>query len=391
MFSNVMITLTNIIMAQQPVRMPIKNRAKKKPKTECRSPASIPSKFDSRNVKVDLFEENTVRCSTASKFDSRNEKVEIFKENTAFGCSTERFFDEKSTKCPVPGPGQYHNEHSYVMDARKCGSVSSRGFTPMISLDPRFGSDIEELKNRLYHPGPGAYNIPDVSTTKPSVHKINFGHHRNPGLKRKVQTSSPGPGPGSYQLKSRPVRSNLGATSFKFTARKESDLLLQQSSQVSVGSYNVGAVYDFLDRLGKEPRKGKDFPDPIFKSQSSRLAPTESTSLAPAPGHYEVFEPHTDRDRMHVQSACFNTGLDRFGTSNNVRISRLSTPAPGSYYPNQISRQDSLGAAASFASTTSRFDDSLDCRNNKTPGPQSYYPVPVPHKSFLQNRYYQWV
>jgi hypothetical protein len=345
------------------MRMGERNKAKKINEVGPRTPPSIPSKFYSRQSRA----------------------VNLLKDNTTFGNSTgtSKLSDEKNTKTIMPGPGQYR---TCAMDAYKKGSISSRGYTPLMSLDPRFGSDIEEIKNQFY-PGPGAYT-PDISASKPSAPKINFGFPRNMGLKRKLHTSCPSPGPGSYQLNPKPVRSNLAAASFKFTARKESDLLLQQDTKVAVGSYDVGAVYDYIDRLGKEPRKGKDFPDPIFRSQSSRLAPTESTSLAPAPGYYEVVEPQ-DRDKLYRPSACFSIGLDRCGNSNNVRIPREEAPAPDSYNPVQTIKKDSLGAVASFTSSSARFDSNV--RKDNCPGPQSYHPLPVPRKSFLQNRYCQWV
>ena len=90
--------------------------------------------------------------SIPSKFESREKKIFFRKENTAFGCSTTRFEEKNNFQ---PAPGQYHKPSSYIKDATKCGSVSARGFTAMISLDPRF-SDMPQLKSAL-EPGPAAY------------------------------------------------------------------------------------------------------------------------------------------------------------------------------------------------------------------------------------------
>ena len=128
----------------------------------------------------------------------------------------------------------------------------------MISLDPRFGSDIEEVKSLIY-PGPGTYK-PNYDTTKPTVPKTSFGCNVYSGTKRKFRRSTSSPEPGSYKLDSKPVWSNLGAASFKFTARSNS--LLQQGTLVAVGSYNLGAVFDYMERR-------KDFPDPAFRSWTS--------------------------------------------------------------------------------------------------------------------------
>lgn len=341
-----------------------------------------------KNKKEDI--PRTPPSIPSKSYSQQSRSVSLLEDNATFGNGPEKRKASqgvRNTKSIAPGPGQYRNDRTFALDEYRKMSLSSRGFTPIISLDPRFGSDIEEIKNELY-PGPGTY-MPDISASKPSAPSINFGFHRQTGTKRKLSTKCPSPpGPGSYKLNTKSGRSNLGAASFKFTARKDSDLLLQQDTNVAVGSYDVGAVYDFMDRLGKEPRKGKDFPDPIFRSQTSRLAPTESTSLAPAPGYYEVTELQ-DSDKLYRPSACFNIGLDRNGNSNNVRVPRHDSPAPNSYNPVHAVKRDSLGAVASFASTSARFD-SIVCKDN-CPGPQSYHPQHVPKKSFLQNRYCQWV
>ena len=198
------------------------------------------------------------------------------------------------------------------------------------------------------------------------------------GQKRKGQVQS-SPGPGSYNVqRTLSTNNNVGAVSFKFSSRKNSDMVPKSDTEVAVGSYNVGAVYDYLERLGKEPRKGKDFPCPIFRSNSSRLAKIES--LSPGPGYYEVMEPQ-DTDKLFRPSACFN---------NNIFIARddEETPAPDSYYPSCVQKVNN-GANASFSSRSKRFDAG-ECNDIK-PGPQTYRPSQGRKKSFLQNRYYQWV
>ena len=182
--------------------------------------------------------------SIPSTFESHDKELFISQENTAFGCSTRRFAEKKYI---FPGPGQYHTKSSYVKDSTKCGSASVRGFTSMISLDPRF-SDLEELHSELL-PGPGAY-APSIIATKPSTQKVNFHRNRSEDLQRKLDKATPSPGPGHYGPSKITMTSNLGASSFKFTARKDADLLLQPQSDVAVGSYDVAESLDFIENIG---------------------------------------------------------------------------------------------------------------------------------------------
>ncbi len=232
--------------------------------------------------------------------------------------------------------------------------------------------------------------MPSVSATKASSTKINFSNHKIVGNKRKLQSVQT-PGPGAYDdptgRKTRlHVPNNLGAASFKFTARKEADVLLQQDSLVAVGSYEVAKSLDFIEKLGKEPRKGKDFPDHIFSSTASRLAPI-TVSETPAPGDYDC-EPYPTHE-MFRQSSVFHAGLDRFGNSNYVQLSREITPGPDSYYCFDVSKSRNVnGAVASFCSTSTRFET---LKKNNGPGPQTYKPEYVPKKSFHMNRHCQWI
>jgi len=328
-----------------------------------RTPPSIPSKFDGGQLTV--------------------AGVLGIKESGAFGCSTKRFDATKRLKVLGPGPGKNSHQNSC-----KSSAASTRGYTSLLSQDPRFGSGIEILRSQLL-PGPDSYYNQTSLASKPSIPQFRFGVKKHVRQKRKGQVKSC-PGPGSYNVQPKsPTNNNVGAVSFRFTSRNNSNMVLQSDTEVAVGSYDVGAVYDYLERLGKEPRKGKDFPCPIFRSNSSRLAQTESLSLAPAPGYYEVMEPQ-DTDKLFRPSACFNYGLDRFGRSNNILIARDNeeTPAPDSYYPS-CAQKDNNGANASFSSKSKRFDGS-EC-NDLTPGPQTYRPSQGRTKSFLQNRYCQWV
>lgn len=109
--------------------------------------------------------------SIPSKYDeSRNEFIE--QQETAFLCSTKRFDEKKNAN---PGPGQYN-----VKVAKKCGSVSARGYTAMISLDPRF-SNLKELESQ-HLPGPATYT-PSRDSVKPSPVKINLAKHNTSGNK----------------------------------------------------------------------------------------------------------------------------------------------------------------------------------------------------------------
>ena len=321
--------------------------------------------------------------SIPSKFDERKD-ITIFENlntGTAFLRTTKRFDVKKNVN---PGPGQYHMASSYIKDAGKCGSVSARGYTAMISLDPRF-SDLKELQSR-HTPCPATY-MPSLTAMKPSSAKTNFGLHSTTENKRQTEHVTT-PGPGHYFFGSRSkLPSNLGAASFKFTERKESDVLLQQDTPVAVGSYEVAKSLDYIEKLGKEPRKGKDFPDHIFSSTASRLAPSV-VSEAPAPGYYDC-EPYLSHE-MFRQNSVFNSGLDRFGHSNNVRAYRENTPGPDTYCCNDISTtHNTCGAVASFASTSERFEEQH--KNELQPGPQSYTPHHIPRKSFHMNRHCQWL
>ncbi len=320
--------------------------------------------------------------SIPSKFDEKKEKLVIETQDTGFLCSTKRF-DERKNVNPGPGPGQYL-ACSFIKDASKCGSVSARGYTAMISLDPRF-SNLDELQSEGM-PGPATY-IPSLTAMKPSPAKINFSKHNTSGNKRKkVPVTTPGPGHYCSRDRAKLTEpSNLGAASFKFTARKESDVLLQQDTPVAVGSYEVAKSLDFIEKLGKEPRKGKDFPDHIFSSTASRLAPIV-LSEAPAPGYYDC-EQYISHE-MFRPSSVFNAGLDRFGNSNNVKVLRDINPGPDSYYLD-VSQSHSGGAVASFQSTSERFEK--ENKNELRPGPQSYRPQHIKRKSFHMNRHCQWI
>lgn len=332
-----------------------KNKTKKK--TSSPSAPSIPSKFDERRTDSFLDE----------------------KQDTAFLCSTKRFDDKKNVN---PGPGQYHMKSTYTKDPGKCGSVSARGYTAMISLDPRF-SNLTELQSQGL-PGPATY-VPSLAIMKPSPAKMDFSKHRTSGNKRKTDHVTT-PGPGHYRVGAKSkIPSNLGAASFKFTARKESDVLLQQDTPVAVGSYEVAKSLDYIEKLGKEPRKGKDFPDHIFSSTASRLAPIV-ISEAPAPGYYDC-EPYLSHE-MFRPSSVFNPGLDRFGNSNNNRAYREISPGPDNYYCHEKSHNNG-GAVASFSSTCKRFE--MENKSELRPGPQSYRPQHVPKKSFHMNRHCRWL
>ena len=153
---------------------------------------------------------------------------------TVFLCSTRRFDERQNIN---PAPGQYHVASTYVKDSNKCGSVSTRGYTSLTSLDPRF-SNLIELKSQSL-PGPATYwYAPSLGTTKRSIMKIKFSKHNTARSKRKRETSST-PGPGHYYCRDKAKVPNLGASSFKFTARKESDALLLQDTIVAVGRYDV--------------------------------------------------------------------------------------------------------------------------------------------------------
>jgi hypothetical protein len=335
-----------------------RNRKKKQRRSLIPSAPSIPSKFDERWDKKPI-----------------SEKLE-----TSFLCSTTRFEKKKNAN---PGPGQYYLASSNFKDAKKGRSVSARGYTSLISLDPRF-SDLKELEAKSL-PGPASY-MPDVAVMKPSAMKIDFANHRTSGNKRKP-TDFATPGPGHYFMGGKvKSHSDLGAASFKFTARKESDVLLQQDTHVAVGTYEVAKSLDYIEKLGKEARKGKDFPDHIFSSTAYRLAPIV-VSEAPAPGYYDC-EPYISHD-MFQPSSMFNNNLDRFGNSNNVQIYRDKTPGPAYYCQENPNSKSVGGAVASFSSTCGRFGE--DGSKELNPGPQTYRPQHVSRKSFHMNRHCCWL
>ena len=76
-----------------------------------------------------------------------------------------------------------------------------------------------------------------------------------------------------------------------------------------------------------------------------------------------------DRDDLYRPSGCFDTGLDRFGRSNNVRVLREEVPGPNSYGPIEKLKKDNLGAVASFASSSTRFEDDAHIADHSQ-GPQ---------------------
>ena len=353
--------------------------------------------------------------SIPSKFESRKKDDFLTKANTGFGSSTERF-DERITF--NPGPGHYHKPTSYLKNAKRCGSVSTRGFTALISRDPRF-SDMKELTDSIL-PGPGAYSpsISAIHATPPAAYFSGHSFVESRGNSKSKIDNTPGPGQYEKSLSKRRLRiSNIGAASFKFTARKSDDILIPQQSNAAVGSYEVGKSLDYIQNIGREPRRGKPFPDPIFSSTTKRLAPSEINLDIPGPGHY-FLDPYETYE-MYRPSPVF---LDRSGESNKVSNLQNSLPGPGAYDPNDPNQNTHCRANASFHSTSSRFQSNQGTEKHY-PGPgmmelilldflcliemsillmvnsyffyqyslADYNPMPIVTKSFLLNRNGQWI
>lgn len=298
-----------------------------------------------------------------------------------------------------PGPGQYQINYD-IGSLNKCGSMSLRGCTPLISLDPRFNNDIQELRCSL-EPGPGSYTPQTSAIIKSSGPKgISFGKRPSTSPNRKIT-----PGPDHYNVSTHSIAKgkiqNLGAASFRFTSRKNSDMLLPKhnDTNLAVGMYDVAKTYDFLDHLGKDKRKGKDFPDPTFSSTSTRFALDGKDASLPAPGYYyNECDRMAYNDEMYRPSACFVSGLDRSGKSRHVEAVEDPLPGPGSYITDNRSddqiryRHLEQSASACFASMSSRFSSNNSCeKEDGVPGPQSYSPKLAKQKSFHQNRYQRWV
>jgi len=175
-------------------------------------------------------------------------------------------------------------------------------------------------------------------------------------------------------------------------------MIIQSQSEAAVGSYDIGKSMDFMERLGKEKRKGKDFPDPMFSSTTKRIPPiSKDKGVLPGPGFYEA---QTTTIDTFQPSACFSTGLDRFG--NSTKLSRNLapiTPGPGEYagiHSSEKCRYDEKRESSNigFASSCPRFE-SIFC-DDQTPGPDHYRPSSniYSKKSFYFNRnrqYCQWV
>lgn len=321
--------------------------------------------------------------SIPSKFESRNKDDFVTKENTGFGCSTQRFDETITLK---PGPGSYHKPISYIKDAKRCGSVSKRGFTALISRNPRF-SDIQELTDSIL-PGPGTYSpLPSaIQRSAPAASFSNQGVSDIRGSQKIKASDTPGPGHygGCYSKRGRRI-SNIGAASFKFTARKSDDILIPKQSDAAVGSYEVGKSLDYIRNIGRESRHGKAFPDPIFSSTTKRLAQSELNVNIPGPGHY-FLEPYETYE-MYRPSPVF---LDRSGKSKTSSKSDEISPGPGAYDPQYPDQNIQCRASASFHSTSTRFEATSKI-DESNPGPADYHPRPVVARSFLLNREGQWV
>ncbi len=378
----------------------------------------------------------TTSITQKTKFAHQSKRP---RPHSAFGCTLQHPNFHLPTKnpkgdktlSPGPGPGQYDHFRNSIggTSRKKGGSVSIRGYTPLISLDPRFGSDatLREFRQSL-DPGPGSYT-PNLQSIRPVGPKVSFGNKkgdigdvirrdvsqkllltsRNHRSKKLPLSKSSSPGPGHYDLteashSNRGInRNNLGAASFKFTSRKDSHLILPQHHDVNlaVGMYDISKTYDFLEKLGKERRRGREFPDSTFSSTSKRFENDygmrfggNRTIASPAPGEYfnEIYESMAYHEDMYRPSACFRSDLDRSGRSNNIQSGKQEdeSPGPGSYGTDitYINEDGSRGSAC-FASTSTRFQSLGDC--DSVPGPQSYYPQIIERQSFFQNRYHQWV
>lgn len=296
-----------------------------------------PPKTRDRKVKRKCLELPTTAPSIPSKIDRKKNKTT--ETQNGFGCSTERFsyHGELTNEHYIhPGPGSYENNgNNYLNQSKK---VSMRGYTAMISLDPRF-TDLPQL-NAQVMPGPGTYT-PSLSATKPVIREVNFGKYKNSRRRENekieaCQINTPGPGYYCVENSSRlqSFKCNLGASSFNFKGRKEKDFLLQSPEHVAVGVYNVGKSLDFIENFGNLHLKGS-FLSTTNRGQGSF---SDLAVKTPGPGQYEEREP-VYTCAMYCPSACFDTSLDRFGMSNNTILEKEETPGPGSYYPSPSNRK----------------------------------------------------
>ena len=307
--------------------------------------------------------------SIPSKYDNRPAQPQHDKKKTGFGSSTRRF---SSKDVNIPGPGRYYRETSYIRDAKKCGSVSALGYTAIISRAPRF-SDINE-QNDAALPGPGDY-YPRLHLTMPTTPQMNFSGQKlkmHEQIKPRVgiEGTQHVPGPGHYNPDECSLSGfkNKCTSSFKSTARKNP--YVANDKEPVVGCYEVEKSVDYLYKLGKEPRKGRPFPDPIFSSTSERIAPPAHDIDIPGPGCYDEELFYHGKMHFDKQSAVFDTSLDRSGNSVWHAVDRENdiTPGPGSYFQDYKDFPINNGAAAIFQSTSDRFEGINSDDMNPGPG-----------------------
>mmetsp|Transcript_2716 Transcript_2716/g.3722 ORF Transcript_2716/g.3722 Transcript_2716/m.3722 type:complete len:387 (-) Transcript_2716:826-1986(-) len=323
-------------------------------------------------AKEDTRQQERPAPSIPSKIPPRSKTYE--EEKAGFGSSTHRFRDKSDSISA--GPGCYHNSTNRSNKTNHRGSFSARGFTPLVSRTCRF-SDLKELHDAS-HPGPGAYS-PVLNATQSFAPSCNFAPHcrqnQATANAKKCSFKNIFPGPGQYNVQNKRCRDILyekaGTSSFKSTSRK-AQKPKEDEKRVAVGAYRVGESMDYLQKMGKLPRKGKPFPDPTFSSKLSRIhgvSYSTNCCAAPGPGYYFP-QPNSEIFDYERPSSVFNTSLDRFGETVDTKVIRDDTPGPGEYEPR--SQFWNGGAVASFRSSSQRFDGAYFAQS-KPPGPGMSY------------------
>lgn len=107
---------------------------------------------------------HTTVASIPSKYEIT--LIENARERDGFGIRSHRF---STSETDVPGPGTYKAELEYlsplVVDCKRNGSISCKGYSGLASRTDRFGFLERKEEEQRSRPGPGSYSSAYIKQT----------------------------------------------------------------------------------------------------------------------------------------------------------------------------------------------------------------------------------
>lgn len=331
------------------------------------------------------------------------------KERHGFGGRTHRFLDSETE---VPGPGQYGAAGNgvTVRRAATCGSVSSKGYTGLVSRTDRFWREARLADRDSLGPGPGTYAAAD-QCAPPS--RALAGHVPAHVYKRPFSVpvdlnATLSPGPGRYKL------GLIGDRRFTRESRQQQDrpsgaYLDEQprfrseardAAKPAPGTYDAPAAEAFMRTQG---RSATTLPDGSFRSKVEKcvfLSSGPASANTPGPGAYEPDRSFkasrkdlTAGAPVSNSSMFSNTNTSRFGVQYSSKlVAQVVTPGPGERWKGHDapSGPGSRGLPA-FRLKSERFEATMREKLERGPGPAFYQPTASNKKSFILNASQRWV